>query len=130
MAARIGVLRVNFASLKISWASVRRCSALSQSPVREEFTAKRVRRNFVDFFTQDHGHRFVPSSPVRPRGDPSLLFVNAGMNQVSQCACIKSTTLMYSVEVCEPTTINNNNLNNHLLEFICYGREAEALILY
>ncbi|XP_017314348.1 alanine--tRNA ligase, mitochondrial [Ictalurus punctatus] len=81
MAARIGVLRVNFASLKISWASVRRCSALSQSPVREEFTAKRVRRNFVDFFTQDHGHRFVPSSPVRPRGDPSLLFVNAGMNQ-------------------------------------------------
>ncbi|XP_031758201.1 alanine--tRNA ligase, mitochondrial isoform X2 [Xenopus tropicalis] len=40
-----------------------------------------IRRAFLRYFQEKHGHRHVPSSSVRPRGDPSLLFVNAGMNQ-------------------------------------------------
>ncbi|XP_044140770.1 alanine--tRNA ligase, mitochondrial [Bufo gargarizans] len=40
-----------------------------------------IRRTFLRYFEERHGHRHVPSSSVRPRGDPSLLFVNAGMNQ-------------------------------------------------
>ncbi|XP_010212319.1 PREDICTED: alanine--tRNA ligase, mitochondrial, partial [Tinamus guttatus] len=40
-----------------------------------------VRAAFLRFFEQRHGHRRLPSAPVRPRGDPRLLFVNAGMNQ-------------------------------------------------
>ncbi|XP_005296389.2 alanine--tRNA ligase, mitochondrial [Chrysemys picta bellii] len=43
--------------------------------------AGQIRQAFLRFFQEQHGHRLVPSAPVRPRGDPGLLFVNAGMNQ-------------------------------------------------
>uniref|UniRef100_A0A8C0SB30 Alanine--tRNA ligase n=2 Tax=Canis lupus familiaris TaxID=9615 RepID=A0A8C0SB30_CANLF len=52
---------------------------LSSEPPPAQATA--VRDAFLSFFRDRHGHRLVPSASVRPRGDPSLLFVNAGMNQ-------------------------------------------------
>ncbi len=44
-------------------------------------TTAQIRQTFVDYFVQRHAHRFVPSSPVIPHEDPTLLFTNAGMNQ-------------------------------------------------
>ena len=42
--------------------------------------AGEIRRQFLDFFAAK-GHRVVDSAPLLNRDDPTLMFVNAGMNQ-------------------------------------------------
>jgi len=37
-----------------------------------------IRRSFLDFFGRE-GHEVVPSAPLVPQNDPTLMFVNAGM---------------------------------------------------
>ena len=37
-----------------------------------------IRRGFLDFFARE-GHAIVPSAPLVPQNDPTLMFVNAGM---------------------------------------------------
>src|SRR5881396_2363278 len=39
-----------------------------------------IRRAFLEYF-RAQGHEVVPSSPLVPRNDPSLMFTNAGMVQ-------------------------------------------------
>ena len=43
-------------------------------------TTNDIRATFLDYFAR-HGHEVVPSSPLVPRNDPTLLFTNAGMVQ-------------------------------------------------
>ncbi|MCH7886075.1 MAG: alanine--tRNA ligase, partial [Planctomycetes bacterium] len=43
-------------------------------------TSTQIRQQFLDFFA-GKGHVFVPSSPVVPYDEPTIMFANAGMNQ-------------------------------------------------
>ncbi|HTN90823.1 MAG TPA: alanine--tRNA ligase [Sorangium sp.] len=41
-------------------------------------SSDQIRRTFLEFFAQ-RGHEVVPSAPLVPQNDPTLMFVNAGM---------------------------------------------------
>ena len=57
-------------------------------------TSSELRASFLGYFER-HGHRIVPSSPLVPHGDTTLLFTNAGMNQFKDVFTGK-TRLPYS----------------------------------
>jgi alanyl-tRNA synthetase len=48
----------------------------------KSLTAAEVRNAFLDFFKLEKDHTYWHSSNVIPQDDPTLLFANAGMNQV------------------------------------------------
>lgn len=76
-----------------------KCKLVVHTPVKfvskyvpKNKSAKVIRQTFIDYFKNEHNYTFVPSSPVIPFCDPSVPFVNAGMNQV---ICIKYFKLLY-----------------------------------
>jgi alanyl-tRNA synthetase len=46
----------------------------------KKMTAKEIRQSFKDYF-ENKNHKIVPSAPMVIKGDPTLMFTNAGMNQ-------------------------------------------------
>ena len=50
---------------------------IAAGPMR---SANDIRKTFLEYF-REHGHEVVPSSPLVPHNDPTLLFTNAGMVQ-------------------------------------------------
>lgn len=67
--------------------------ASEYKPYIGEWTSTRVRQTFFDFFAQ-RGHTYVPSSSTIPYEDPTLLFANAGMNQVRISSCLLQSSLI------------------------------------
>jgi alanyl-tRNA synthetase len=46
----------------------------------ENWSTKEIRKQFYDYF-REKGHEIVDSAPMVIKGDPTLMFTNAGMNQ-------------------------------------------------
>jgi alanyl-tRNA synthetase len=73
-----------------------------------------VRAGFLDFFAE-RGHTVVPSSPLVPRNDPTLLFTNAGMVQFKNLFTgteKRDYTRATSVQKCVRAGGKHNDLDN------------------
>lgn len=73
-----------------------------------------IRKKFFDFFISK-GHEKVPSSPLIPAQDPTLLFANAGMNQFKDLFLGKekrSYTRAVSIQKCIRAGGKHNDLDN------------------
>jgi alanyl-tRNA synthetase len=69
-------------------------------------TGDEVRQAFLNFF-EEKGHKVIPSSPLIPHGDPTLLLTNAGMVQFKPYFLGRETPpcpLMASCQKCFRTT--------------------------
>ena len=76
--------------------------------------SREIRRSFLEYFER-HGHTVVPSSPLVPGDDPTLLFTNAGMNQFKDVFLGKETrgyTRAASSQKCMRVSGKHNDLEN------------------
>src|SRR6476660_7148 len=77
-------------------------------------TSNEIRRQFLKFF-EDRGHTIVKSSSLVPAGDPTLLFINAGMNQFKDVFLgreQRSYKLAASSQKCVRAGGKHNDLDN------------------
>ena len=76
--------------------------------------ARDARKTFLDFFVEK-GHQALPSSPVIPHGDKTLLFTNAGMNQFKDIFTGRAkpeATRATTVQKCIRAGGKHNDLDN------------------
>ena len=77
-------------------------------------TANQIRSSFLKYFERN-GHRIVPSSPLVPHNDPTLLFTNAGMNQFKDVFLggeKRDYTRATTVQKCMRVSGKHNDLDN------------------
>lgn len=91
--------------------------------------SKALRQSFIDFFKSKQ-HEFAPGSPVVPDNDPTLLFINAGMNQFKDVFLGEGTrpyTRAVNSQICVRVSGKHNDLEDvgkdttHLTSFEMLG---------
>jgi len=78
------------------------------------FTVADIRKTFLDFFASK-GHTVVPSSPLVPGNDPTLMFTNSGMVQFKDVflgSDKRSYVRATSVQACLRAGGKHNDLEN------------------
>lgn len=60
----------------------RKYSKLCTKSAAQNRNSENIRNTFIEFFKSNYSHEFIRSSSVVPFCDPTVPFVNAGMNQV------------------------------------------------
>jgi len=77
-------------------------------------SSREIRASFLRFF-EERGHRVVPSAPLVPEGDPTLLFTNAGMVQFKRLFLgeeIRDYRRAASSQKCMRVSGKHNDLEN------------------
>src|SRR6476660_4030469 len=77
-------------------------------------TANEIRLSFLKYF-EKNGHRIVPSAPLVPHEDPTLLFTNAGMHQFKDALLGKDTRAYKratTAQKCMRVSGKHNDLDN------------------
>ncbi len=77
-------------------------------------SANDIRRSFLEYFAR-HQHSVVPSAPLVPHEDPTLLFTNAGMNQFKDVFLGRETrryTRATTSQKCMRVSGKHNDLGN------------------
>ena len=88
-------------------------------------TPDQIRDSYLAFF-KEREHAIVPSSPVVPEGDPTLLFANAGMNQFKDVLLgneVRAYTRAASVQKCVRAGGKHNDLDE-------VGRDGRHLTFF
>jgi alanyl-tRNA synthetase len=88
------------------------CPLFTHTPSKMKSSA--IRQSFLDFFASK-GHAVVPSSPLVPGNDPTLLFTNAGMVQFKDVFTGQDTrayTRAVSSQRCVRAGGKHNDLEN------------------
>ncbi|WP_396438194.1 alanine--tRNA ligase, partial [Limnohabitans sp.] len=83
---------------------------MSQAPI----SVSDIRKTFLDFF-ESKGHTVVPSSPLVPGNDPTLMFTNSGMVQFKDVflgSDKRSYVRAASVQACLRAGGKHNDLEN------------------
>lgn len=82
--------------------------------VSQSITSQAIRRAFLNYF-KNKKHALISSSPVIPHDDPTLLFINAGMNQFKDVflgASPRDYTRAASSQKCVRVGGKHNDLEN------------------
>ena len=89
-----------------------------------KYTAKQIKKTFLDYFTQN-GHTQITNKSIVPHDDPSLLFINAGMAPMKRVFSGEEQPVskrMCNVQTCIRTNdIDSIGDRHHLCAFNMLG---------